>query len=230
MRNGMIVIKDLLFQYGNTDFSLRLGELSIERGARTALLGPSGSGKTTLLHLIAGILVPQRGSIRVADVNLAQLSDAARRNFRISRIGFVFQDFELVEYLSVRENILLSFLINGSLKLDTAVRKQARHLADSMGLGDKLNRPVGRLSHGEKQRVAICRALLPGPKVLLADEPTGELDPVNKRRIVQILFDRATRTEATLIVVTHDHSILEGFDRVIDFQDFTDLAKSRVED
>ena len=226
----MIAIKDLLFQYGNTDFRLRLGELSIEPGTRTALVGPSGSGKTTLLHLIAGILVPQRGSIRVADVDLPRLSDAARRNFRISRIGLVFQDFELVEYLNVRENILLSFLINGSLKLDAAVRKQARRLADSMGMGDKLNRPVGRLSHGEKQRVAICRALLPGPKVLLADEPTGDLDPANKRRIVQILFDRAARTEATLIVVTHDHSLLEGFDRVVDFRDFADLPNIPGED
>ena len=226
----MIAIKDLLFQYGNTDFRLRLGELSIEPGTRTALVGPSGSGKTTLLHLIAGILVPQRGSIRVADVDLPRLSDAARRNFRISRIGLVFQDFQLVEYLNVRENILLSFLINGSLKLDAAVRKQARRLADSMGMGDKLNRPVGRLSHGEKQRVAICRALLPGPKVLLADEPTGDLDPANKRRIVQILFDRAARTKATLIVVTHDHSLLEGFDRVVDFRDFADLPNIPGED
>jgi len=220
----MIEINDLLFQYDNADFRLSVGELSIERGTRTAIFGPSGSGKTTLLYLIAGILVPQRGNVRVADVDLSGLGDAARRNFRISRIGLVFQDFELVEYLSVRENILFSFLINGSLKLDTAVREQARRLADSMGMGDKLNRPVGRLSHGEKQRVAICRALLPGPKVLLADEPTGNLDPENRRRIVQILFDRAARTEATLIVVTHDHGILQDFDRVIDFQDFTNLS------
>ena len=226
----MIAIKDLAFEYGGTDFTLRVGELSIEPGMRTALIGPSGSGKTTLLHLIAGILVPKRGSIRVANVNLPKLSDAARRNFRISRIGLVFQDFQLVEYLNVRENILLSFLINGSLRLDAAVRGQARLLADSMGLAGKLNRPIGQLSHGERQRVAICRALLPGPKVLLADEPTGDLDPANKRRIVQILFERAEQTSATLIVVTHDHGLLEGFDRVVDFQAIADSPNANGED
>jgi putative ABC transport system ATP-binding protein len=216
----MIRIDDLHFEYRDGGFTLAIDRLEIDRGTKVAFVGPSGSGKTTLLHLMAGILVPRRGRIRVGDTELSALNDAARRNFRISAVGFVFQDFELIEYLNVRENILLPHLINGSLALNAVVRQSADRLAESVGLGDKLWRSIGHLSQGERQRVAICRALLPGPQVLLADEPTGNLDPNNKRRILDLLCERATDTGATLIVVTHDHSLLPGLDRVIDFQQF----------
>jgi putative ABC transport system ATP-binding protein len=216
----MILIEDLLFEYGEGDFALGVQRLEIDRGAKVAFVGPSGSGKTTLLHLIAGILVPQRGRIQLDGTNLSALTDAARRNFRISSVGFVFQDFELIDYLNVRENILLPYFINGSLALTSQVRASADGLAESVGLGDKLTRSVGRLSQGERQRVGICRALLPGPQVLLADEPTGNLDPANKRRILDLLCQRATATGATLIVVTHDHSLLDGLDRAVDFRQF----------
>jgi len=120
----------------------------------------------------------------------------------------------------VRENILLAYRINPALALDAEVRKRADELADSLGLADKLKRRVEQLSQGEKQRVAIARALLPEPKMILADEPTGNLDPDNKRRIIDILFEQAEQSKATLVVVTHDHSLLDGFDRVIDFAQF----------
>ena len=148
------------------------------------------------------------------------LSDAERRAFRIRKVGFVFQDFELIDYLDVRENILLPFRINPALTLNSKVQEELNSLAESLGLTDKLKRRIDQLSQGEKQRVAICRALLPRPEMVLADEPTGNLDPDNKRRIIEILFEQSTRTKATLVVVTHDHSLLDGFDQVIDFEQF----------
>jgi putative ABC transport system ATP-binding protein len=115
---------------------------------------------------------------------------------------------------------LLPYRINPALTLDSKVRDELSGLAESLGLTDKLKRRIDQLSQGEKQRVAICRALLPRPEMILADEPTGNLDPDNKRRIIDILFGQSMRTKATLVVVTHDHSLLDGFDRVIDFEQF----------
>jgi putative ABC transport system ATP-binding protein len=216
----MVDIEGLSFQYGEDGFRLWVPRLSIRRGERVAIVGPSGSGKTTLLFLLAGVHVPQAGSIRVGDVELGRLSDAARRDFRIRQVGFVFQDFQLLDYLNVLENILLPCLINRRVRWDSTIRRTAESLASSLGLGGQLQRPLGCLSHGERQRVAICRALLLGPRLLLADEPTGNLDPDNKRRILRILLERAQQTQATLLVVTHDHSLLSDFDRVLDCADF----------
>jgi len=216
----MINLEDVSFQYGEEGFRLRIDALAIDAAESVALVGPSGSGKTTLLHLLAGIFVPARGRVVVAGHELNRMSDAARRDFRITQVGQVFQDFELVEYLNVRENILLPFLINGQLRLDAATRRAADDLANSLGLGDKLRRPIGKLSQGERQRVAICRALLPGPRLILADEPTGNLDPENPRHVLDILLRRATSAAATFVMVTHDHSLLPRFDRVIDFTQF----------
>jgi putative ABC transport system ATP-binding protein len=221
----VIRIEDLRFQYGGSGFVLRVDRLTIARGERVAVVGPSGSGKTTLLYLLAGVCTAQHGRVVVDGTDLARLSDATRRDFRIGSIGLVFQDFELIDYLNVRDNILLPYYINGSLRLDSAVRMAAEALAAAMGLDDKLRRPIDQLSQGERQRVAICRALLPGPKLLLADEPTGNLDPPNKRRILQLLMEQAESTAATLLMVTHDHSLLNAFERVIDLADFQQFTE-----
>jgi putative ABC transport system ATP-binding protein len=132
----------------------------------------------------------------------------------------VFQDFELLDYLNVMDNILHPYRITGALTLDKAVRERAGILAQEMGIGDKLKRPANDLSQGEKQRAAICRALLPQPKLLLADEATGNLDPDNKTRILDLLFQSVADHDATLLAVTHDYDLLKRFDRVIDFKDF----------
>ena len=216
----MIQVRDIEFRYREGDFALRIPELSIEHGSAVAVIGPSGSGKTTLLNLLAGVAVPQRGRITVDGVEVAGLSDAARRGFRIRRIGMVFQEFELLEYLNVLDNILLPCRISDALKLDAPARERAVELAGRVGIGDKLRSNVNRLSHGEKQRVGVCRALLAEPALLLADEPTGNLDPANKSRVLEILLDYAGRHGATLLTVTHDHGLLDRFDRVIDFEDF----------
>ncbi|QHQ36403.1 ABC transporter ATP-binding protein [Algicella marina] len=213
----MIEISGLAFAHPGGGFRLDVPELAIAPGSRTAIVGPSGTGKTTLLNLVSGILTPQAGRISVEGENIAALSDADRRAFRIRRIGFVFQSFALVEYLSAFENILYPYRITGHLKLTAEVRERARMLAERTGLGDKLGRKPAALSQGEQQRVAICRALLASPALVLADEATGNLDPENKARILDLLFEQVAAEGATLLAVTHDHELLPRFDHVIDF-------------
>jgi putative ABC transport system ATP-binding protein len=220
----MIRISQLHFRYPEGDFALRVPELAVKRGETVAMIGPSGSGKTTLLSLMAGIRTPASGSIRTAEVELGPLDEAGRRDFRIRTIGLVFQEFELLEYLSVLDNVLLPYRISPALRLEPAVRERAVELARDVGIGDKLDRYANLLSQGEKQRVAVCRALLARPPLILADEPTGNLDPANKDHVLDILFDYTRSSEATLVTVTHDHDLLGRFDRVIDFRTFYDLG------
>jgi len=222
----MITINALRFRYAASEFELVIENLSIERGEKVALIGPSGSGKTTLLNLIAGIGVPQSGEVVVDGKCLSKMSDGQRRNFRISQVGFVFQQFELLEYLTATDNILLPFYINSSLTITDQRRQTAIQRAEQMGLAGKLNRHPERLSQGEQQRVAICRALVNEPSIILADEPTGNLDPFNKHKILELLFQLVSQGGQTLIVVTHDLGILEGFDRVIDFNQFATKGES----
>ncbi|MBS1214365.1 MAG: transporter ATP-binding protein, partial [Proteobacteria bacterium] len=148
---------------------------------------------------------------------LHAMNDAARRNFRVARVGFVFQELELLEYLNVFDNILHTYRVNRILKLNAEVRERARRLAEDVGLGGKLARTPRELSQGERQRAAVCRALLPQPALLLADEATGNLDPANKVRILDLLFRAADEQNAGLVAVTHDHELLARFDRVVDF-------------
>ena len=214
----MIEINDLTFEYPGSDFRFNLNSLNIRSGEKVALIGPSGYGKTTLLNLLSGILEPIRGTIHLNGTEVTKLADSQRRNFRITNIGFVFQNFELIEYLNVLDNIILSYRINPSLSMNREVIDRAETISEQLGLGDKLKRNVGKLSQGEMQRVALCRAILNNPKIILADEPTGNLDPQNKEKIMEILFDYSSRENATLITVTHDHSLLKGFDEVLDMQ------------
>jgi len=216
----MITIQNIGFYYPGGEFKLNIPEFPVAGGEKVAVIGPSGSGKTTLLNLIAGIMIPQKGTVSVNDTPVSALGDRARRDFRISNIGFVFQDFELLDYLNVLDNVLHPYRITGALKLDKAVRARALKLTREMGIGDKLKRNPNHLSQGEKQRIAICRALLPQPRLILADEATGNLDPDNKALILDLLFSAVTDHDATLLAVTHDHELLKRFDRVIDFRDF----------
>ena len=216
----MIHVEGLRFRYGEGDFRLRIDRLHIERAATVAFVGPSGSGKTTLLNLVAGIVAPVEGRIATDGVEVGVLGETQRRRFRIRQIGLVFQEFELLEYLTVHDNILLPYRINPALRLDAEIRRRAADLARRVGIVDKLGRHPRSLSQGERQRVAVCRAVLPRPALLLADEPTGNLDPANKDRVLQILFEYAAETGSTMLAVTHDHDVLDRFDRVIDFKEF----------
>lgn len=216
----MISINQLTFTYGNGTFRLRIPQLILEAGRSAVIVGPSGSGKTTLLNLIAGILPGTGGEITVGTTAVHRLSDGERRLFRLLNVGQVFQDFQLIDYLNVLDNVLLPCRIHPSVTITKALRERAGELLNSVEMSSFMRRSVTRLSQGERQRVAICRALLLSPQIVLADEPTGNLDPVNAERIVRLLLAETHRSGATLAMVTHDHSLLPHFDQVIPFDKF----------
>jgi len=215
----MIQLSQLHFSYPQSNFKLDIEDLSFEAKSKSAIIGPSGSGKTTLLNLLAGIILPNNGAVKVNDQLLHQLSERERRNYRIQNIGFVFQDFRLLPYLSVLDNILLTFRINNLLQIKKDSKTKAMELANELNIGHLIHKYPSKLSHGEKQRVAIARALINSPKLILADEPTGNLDPENKAHIKSILFETVNKFDATVITVTHDHEMLHGYDRIIDFNE-----------
>ena len=216
----MISINQLTFTYGDGTFRLRIPQLILEAGRSAVIVGPSGSGKTTLLNLIAGILPETGGEITVGTTDVHRLGDGERRLFRLLNVGQVFQDFQLIDYLNVLDNVLLPCRIHPSVTITNALRERADELLNCVEMSSFARRSVTRLSQGERQRVAICRALLLSPQIVLADEPTGNLDPVNAERIVRLLLAETRRSNATLIMVTHDHSLLPQFDRVIPFDQF----------
>jgi putative ABC transport system ATP-binding protein len=219
----MINISELAFSYRGrgpnlaSSFGMRVQNLTVPVGASTALVGPSGSGKTTLLGLIAGTLRAASGSIIVNNQAITDFSDNELGRYRIHSVGQVFQAFELLGYLTVIENVMLPWYIAGSgLKAD--IRKRAADLLLDVGLESKRSAMPGELSQGEQQRVAVCRAMLNNPPVLLADEPTGNLDQENKQNVVDLLVEQAKRNNSTLLMVTHDESLLNKFDSVLDMR------------
>jgi putative ABC transport system ATP-binding protein len=216
----MIELRDVRFEYTHGGFSLLVPELRIPSGIKAAAIGPSGSGKTTLLNLVSGIERPADGEIETASVRVDRLSPAARRSFRITHLGFVFQDFLLLEYLDVLQNILYPYRLHRDLELDREAHARARHLAADLGIERLLQRRPGELSQGERQRVAIARALVTAPQLVLADEPTGNLDPTTKQQVLELLFEQCDAHSMTLLMVTHDHGLLDRFDQVIDVSDF----------
>jgi putative ABC transport system ATP-binding protein len=214
----MIKLSKIKFEYKQSSFRLEFDSLRAELKKAVALIGPSGCGKTTLMSMIAGILPPQAGEIVIKNTHINQLSDSKRRLFRIQNIGFVFQDFALLEYLNLYENILHPYRINSALTLDASVKKRANDLAEKVGISKRLKNYPGQTSVGEQQRCAIARALLNEPSIILADEPTGNLDPQNKKAILDILIRYVKEYEATLVVATHDYELLDFLDETIDFK------------
>lgn len=184
--------------------------LTIDRGEHVAITGPSGSGKTTLLHLLGLLARPTAGSIRMLDRDCTALSGSEANRFRAAHIGFVFQLFHLVPYLDAIENV-----IAGRDRLD---RDRARQLLDQLGLGERLRHRPGELSVGERQRVAIARALLPEPELILADEPTGNLDPAAEDEVSRALEDYHG-AGGTVIVVTHSEPVAARAQRVVRLRD-----------
>lgn len=224
----MVHLDNVRFRFPSGEFRLEVPHLSVTAGEKVAVIGPSGSGKTTLLNLVAGILTPTAGRLEVDGAGLAQLSEQQRRDFRIARIGFIFQDFGLIDYLDVLDNIVHPCRISSTLKLTSEIKQRARELAGQLGVSSRTKHHPAELSHGERQRVAICRALLLSPKLILADEATGNLDPKNKMLILDALFQAVTTQQATVLAVTHDHELLDRFDRVIDFRKFLAVSPEAV--
>jgi len=215
----LIELRDIDFRYPAIGgFGIHIPQLSIPAGECVAVVGPSGSGKTTLLGLLAGILAPARGAMTINDTDLGVLDDGQRRRFRIQHIGQVFQAFELLHYLTVVENVMLPHYIHASGADKKDVHQRALELLSDVGRGPKADSRPGELSQGEQQRVAVCRAMLNQPALLLADEPTGNLDQANKQNVVDLLLDQAKRNHSTLLMVTHDQSLLASFSTVLDIQ------------
>ncbi len=195
----------------------RGAELAVEPGQWVALLGRSGSGKSTLLNLISGIDLPDRGEVTVGEATINRLTERERTLFRRRRIGFVFQFYNLIPTLTVMENLLLPLEL--ARELTPEGRALARELLERVGLADRASSYPDRLSGGEQQRVAVARALIHRPSLVLADEPTGNLDSETGRQVLE-LFDTLVRgTGATMILVTHGAEVAQQADRVLTVRD-----------
>ena len=217
-----IDLRRLRFRYGGGPWVLDIPELTLERGTRAFLFGPSGSGKTTLLGVLAGVLEAEEGEVRVLGEDLASLSGAQRDAFRAEHIGYVFQMFNLIPYLSVLDNIALPARMTAGrrARLDGAgVRETAAQLADHLHIGDLLKKPVTELSVGQQQRVAACRALIGSPELIVADEPTSSLDFDRREAFLELLFQECERAGATLVFVSHDRTLEGMFSRTISLPD-----------
>ena len=226
----MIRTGPISFQYAAESTVLNFPALEIEAGKRVVLIGPSGSGKTTLLRLLSGILESPQ-PIEVCSSQLADLNDVERRAFRLRHFGLVFQDFKLLEYLNVTDNILLPFRLDRVLQTECKIaerRKRLEQLAVALRLSHKLRANVGELSHGEQQRVTICRSLMTCPAILLADEPTGSLDPETKELALEQFFLHSGPGKATLVFATHDFSLLARFDQVIELSESPQPSTQRA--
>ena len=209
---------DLKKYYGSGDAMVRALDgvnLSVEEGEFAAIVGTSGSGKSTLLHMMGGLDRPTSGSVEVAGQKIFELTDDALTIFRRRKIGFVFQSFNLVPVLNVYENIVLPIELDGG-RIDTA---QVDRIIETLGLSEKIHNLPGQLSGGQQQRVAIARALATKPAILLADEPTGNLDSKTSLDVLGLLKVSGQKFSQTIVMITHNEEIAQMADRIIRIED-----------
>jgi putative ABC transport system ATP-binding protein len=217
-----VALHDVRFAYGAGPDVVAISDLAIARGETVFLHGPSGSGKTTLLGLLAGVLRATEGRVQILGTDLTRLSSGGRDAFRAQHLGYVFQQFNLIPYLSVRENILLP------VRLDAARRarlqgadpvRAADALAAELDIAQAIEKPVTQLSVGQQQRVAVARSLIGSPELVICDEPTSALDSDRRERFLQLLFASCRKAGATLVFVSHDLSLQPLFSRAISLPD-----------
>lgn len=211
-------VKNLSKTYGRGDTLVKALDnvsFSVNQGEFVAIIGPSGSGKSTLLHILGGVDKPTSGSVVIGDTNIANLDETALAIFRRRQIGLIYQFYNLIPILTVEENLTLPLLLDG--------RKPDKRLIDSLvkrlGLQDRLNHLPNQLSGGQQQRVSIGRALVNNPALMLADEPTGNLDSANSKEIISLLRQFNKENNQTVIIITHDEKIAMSADRVISIED-----------
>ena len=232
----VIDINNLSFTWPKaTSPVLEIDNFRVESGELLFVMGPSGSGKSTLLGLLTGILSPQKGEVKVLDQAVSKLKGAARDRFRADNIGYIFQIFNLIPYLSVVENVTLPCQFSSSRKEQierqgSTPYKEAIRLLAHLNLNDPaiLDKPVVELSVGQQQRVAAARALIGSPPLVIADEPTSSLDTDHRESFLRLLFDECSRSGATLIFVSHDTSLMSLFDRMVEIKIVNQAASTSV--
>lgn len=214
----ILEVKNLCKTYGKGDTMVKALDnvsFSVEKGEFIAIVGPSGSGKSTLLHILGGVDVPTSGNVIIDKTDISQLNETALAIFRRRQIGLVYQFYNLISILTVEENLTLPLLLDGK-KPDA---KTVGNLVNQLGLEQRLQHLPNQLSGGQQQRVSIGRALINNPALLLADEPTGNLDSENSREIISLLRRFNKQSNQTVIIITHDERIALSADRVIAIED-----------
>lgn len=215
-----IVLKDISKAYGpagNREYALRSATLDVLRGEMLMLMGPSGSGKTTLLSIMGCILKPTSGSISVAGTDVASLPERALGRIRLDNIGYIFQEYNLFPTLSVLENVMVALDLRGYTRRNA--RETAMKTLADVGLDDKAQVKPSTMSGGQKQRLAIARALAGSPQVILADEPTAALDSVNGQQVMELMHSLAKKGDCAVVVVTHDPRTVGFADRIVTIED-----------
>jgi putative ABC transport system ATP-binding protein len=195
---------------------LNIAEFQLAVGEQVVLVGQSGGGKTTLLNVIAGITMPDAGEVKIGGVDITKLHESARDRFRAERIGYVFQTFNLLPAFTALENVLLGMSFGGR----HVNRAKASELLDRVGLAHRLHHKPGQLSVGEQQRVSVARALVNTPQILLADEPTANVDPAHQQSVLDLIRDTCREHEVALLMVTHAPEVAGQFERVEKLSDF----------
>ena len=224
----MLIARHLTKEYRSGEHELtvlRDVDFSIPQGAFVAIVGPSGSGKTTLLGLLAGLDTPSRGTVLLDDVDLSGLDEDERARLRGEKVGFVFQSFQLIPTLTALENVQVPLELRG----DSGAPRRARELLERVGLGDRTHHFPTQLSGGEQQRVAIARGFSNDPRILFADEPTGNLDSDTGARIVELLEQLNRESDSTIVLVTHDAALAGRARRIIRLSDGRVVSDSDTE-
>lgn len=216
--SAAIHLEDVLFGYTPRTPVIQIDELKVGTGRRAFVHGPSGSGKTTLLGLITGVLAPQRGRCMVLGKDMAKMSASARDRHRGSEMGYIFQSFNLIPYLTVRQNVALPCQVHKRRReqiVASTPAEEVERLVTRLGLESHLDQNVKKLSTGQQQRVAIARAVIGKPHLVIADEPTSALDAERRKDFLKLLFEVCDEAQATLVFVSHDRSLMEQFDERI---------------
>ncbi len=229
--SAAVELQDVRFRYRSGPDVLDIPALRVMRGELLFLHGPSGSGKTTLLGLLAGVLVPTDGQLTVLGEPLGRMRGAARDRFRAAHIGYVFQMFNLIPYLTVQDNILLPPRLSKARRARLAgadAAAEAARLAERLELHGLLDQPVTALSVGQQQRVAVARALIGSPELVVCDEPTSALDADRRDRFLELLFASVQASSATLVFVSHDLSLAERFGRSVSLPQVNRAALATV--
>ncbi|NIY84062.1 ABC transporter ATP-binding protein [Vibrio hepatarius] len=214
---------------GNDTPTLNIPELKVNQGEHLFIKGPSGCGKSTLLSLLTGINTPSEGSLKVLDKQLSALSGSQRDKFRANHIGYIFQQFNLLPYLSVLENVVLpcQFSKRRRSQVSGDLHKHAIQLLERLHLSSALmNKPVAELSIGQQQRVAAARALIGKPELVIADEPTSALDHDNRSAFIELLLEQANQANSTLLFVSHDPTLEPLFDRSLDLRQLNQAGEN----